>query len=527
MSEMDLPRLSSAELASRFGGDEAALRRYRMLVALLRERRAVGDVARAFGVSRESIRRVRERFARGGLAALRSRRRGGGHLAQGTPLAVALRRELAEHPGSSPAQLWQYVQARLAAEGHAAPRSTFYRLLARLRDDESVTAPGAPPLRILRDALDIALEDPPTDLGRSELALRMLPNDPDPLGRGQRVQQALHTAIERLRPAGDAGPVLNDPRWRHYLILAGEYQVGDERTDLEEALALSTSTYSRAKREALERIGRLLPGILDELPPPPPPVGRIAPPAALPAAIDEPAVELYMAGMRRYGLVLMHGDDDATLRMAAMLADRLKQRGQKLIWHAARDHDRQRAGVELLRTLAAALAIEGERELWQTLAAPDAIVEVWHLDLLANLLAGRRWSIVIADHHLLTDGDAFQVLDVLTAGVEQRDLRLVLAGRSLPSWADAGRWPALPQDDDPARRNEFLTRLAARPATPPAADLSPLGVVRDHVAILIASLPTTSARSLPPAEAAQLLVELAPLTAIFEALREAARNTGS
>jgi len=36
-SEIDFPRLSSAELVSSFGGDQAALRRYRMLAALLRE----------------------------------------------------------------------------------------------------------------------------------------------------------------------------------------------------------------------------------------------------------------------------------------------------------------------------------------------------------------------------------------------------------------------------------------------------------------------------------------------------------
>lgn len=79
-SELELPRLTSADLTERFGNDEAALRRYRMLVALLREGRSPGEVARAFGVSRESLRRLREAFRRGGLAALKSRKRGGGTL---------------------------------------------------------------------------------------------------------------------------------------------------------------------------------------------------------------------------------------------------------------------------------------------------------------------------------------------------------------------------------------------------------------------------------------------------------------
>jgi hypothetical protein len=75
-SEIDFPRLSSAELVSSFGGDQVALRRYRMLAALLREGRPPGEVARTFGVSRESLRRLRQSFERDGLAALRSQKRG-------------------------------------------------------------------------------------------------------------------------------------------------------------------------------------------------------------------------------------------------------------------------------------------------------------------------------------------------------------------------------------------------------------------------------------------------------------------
>ena len=74
----DLPRLSSSELLARFGGDEAALRRYRMLTALMREGRPAVEVARTFGVSRESLRRACVAFKREGLDGLRSRKRGGG-----------------------------------------------------------------------------------------------------------------------------------------------------------------------------------------------------------------------------------------------------------------------------------------------------------------------------------------------------------------------------------------------------------------------------------------------------------------
>jgi hypothetical protein len=224
-TDLELPRLTSADLAERFGNDEAALRRYRMLVALLRERRSPGEVARTFGVSRESLRRLREAFRRGGLAALKSRRRGGGHLVRGSPLTRALRQELAAEPGLPANVLWKRVQARLRDEGIVdVPRSTFYRLLARLRDEESGTGLSSATVRLVREALSALLEDPPLTLGRSDLAKLLLADETDVQQRGRRLQTALRAAIEQLRPSDDAGPILNDPRWRHYLIIAGEYE---------------------------------------------------------------------------------------------------------------------------------------------------------------------------------------------------------------------------------------------------------------------------------------------------------------
>src|SRR5947208_9211856 len=112
-SDHELPRLSSAELVARFGGDEVALRRYRMLAALLREGRPAGEVARTFGVSRESLRRLRLAFERDGLAALQSQKRGGGHVARGSPLVAAIKQELYIEPGIAAPLLWRRVQARL------------------------------------------------------------------------------------------------------------------------------------------------------------------------------------------------------------------------------------------------------------------------------------------------------------------------------------------------------------------------------------------------------------------------------
>ncbi len=518
-SELELPRLTSADLAERFGNDEAALRRYRMLVALLREGRSPGEVARTFGVSRESLRRLREAFQRGGLAALKSRKRGGGHLARNSPLARILRQELAAEPGVSANVLWRRIQARLRDEGILdVPRSTFYRLLSRLRDEESGVGTYSATVRLLREALGALPEDPPLTLGRSDLAKLLLADETDVQQRGRRLQTALRAAIEQLRPPDDAGPVLNDPRWRHYLIIAGEYEAGEARADLQEALALSASTYSRAKREALERLAVLLPAAIEALPPPAPPAHLYAPPSASTVGY-EAELDLYVSSLRRDGLALIWGDPEEAFSLAAALAAHLHTRGQKVIWHAAAPPDIEpRPGLRLLQTLAAALAAEGDDELWRHLAPPDAIPLVWHLDLLANTIGGRRWAVVVANTHWLTDSDAAQALDVLTTAYEQREIRLALAGRDLPIWADADRWPPLPGDQ--AALQEFLLRLARRtsaPQTPFSAD-----VARERAMQLIEALPIGQVAFLSPDERDRLIAALAPVEQLLAALRGAA-----
>ncbi len=520
-TDLELPRLTSADLAERFGNDEAALRRYRMLVALLRERRSPGEVARTFGVSRESLRRLREAFRRGGLAALKSRKRGGGHLVRGSPLARALRQELAAEPGLPANVLWKRVQARLRDEGVVdVPRSTFYRLLARLRDEESDIGSSSATVRLVREALGSLPEDPPLTLGRSDLAKLLLADEIDVQQRGRRLQTALRAAIEQLRPSDDAGPVLNDPRWRHYLIIAGEYEAGETRTDLQEMLALSASTYSRAKREALERLAALLPSAIEALPPPAPPVHLYTPPSvSLPGYEDE--IDLYVSSLRRDGLALIWGDPDEAYNLAATLAAHLQSRGQKVIWHAAAPPDTEpRPGLRLLQTLAAALAAEGDDELWRYLAAPDATPLVWHLDILANTIGGRRWAVVVANTHWLTDSDAIQTLDVLTTAYEQREIRLTLAGRDLPLWADTERWPPLPGSTDQAAVREFLQRLARRPSTASALPLS--DVVRERAMQVLEALPIDQVAFLSPDERDRLITALVPIERLLATLRGAA-----
>jgi transposase len=525
-SDPELPRLSGAELVAHFGGDEAALRRYRMLVALLREGRPAGEVARTFGVSRESLRRLRHAFRRDGLAALRSRKRGGGHLARGSPLARIITQELQLNPGVSAALLWRRVQALLCEEGIAAPRSTFYRLLAGLRDEESGVAAVGIPIRILREALGALAEDPPLALGRGALANLLLPDEPDVLRRGRRLSEALQAAIARLRPS-EAGPIIDDPRWRHYLIVAGEYQTGEERAALVEALALSSSTYSRAKREALERLVALLPIVLSELPPPAPPAALIAPPPAPEVFEREAELDLYIQRLRRDGLALIWGPSGVgKIDLAATLAARLRARGQRIVWHTCRptDHD---AGAQLLLALATALALDGRHDLWNTLHTYEPTDLNRLLELLADALHGRHWAVIVANTHWLVGDAAARVLGVLAGAQQRRDIRLTLVGRAMPAWAGAEGWPPLPFPSDLPAREEFLARLSGAPFTPAGpqdgrpADALDLGAVRERANYLLAAIAAARANALPPEQAAVLLAALRPIEEAIARLRSA------
>jgi transposase len=530
MPDIDFPRLSSAELVSSFGGDQAALRRYRMLAALLREGRPPGEVARTFGVSRESVRRLRQSFERDGLAALRSQRRGGGHVARGSPLVAAIKHELDNEPGLAPPLLWRRVQARLHEQNLSAPRSSFYRLLTQLRDEERAGGGGPASIRLLRDALTDLAEDPPLALGRSELAALLLPAQVEPqdfaalLARGRRLRDALRVAIARLRPS-EAGPVLDDARWRHYLIVAGEYDAGEDRAALQNALALSASTYSRAKREALERLLALLPATLGELPPVEPPAAMIAAPPA-PAEFDhEPELEQYMDRLRHGGLALIWGPAGVgKQQIAATLAGRLQARGQKVIWHACRSPDVEtNAGARLLLTLAAALALDGRHDLWSMLTAVEPTLLSQRLDLLAEGLAGRRWTVILADTQWLDNDEADRVLDTLTAAQERRDIRLALVGRQLPAWADAERWPALPFPSDAIARRVFLARMGDAGSVPNAPARTAANLVRERVIDLVAAIPIELLDTLPPEQIGRILAALRPIEAIADELRAALR----
>jgi len=100
-------------------------------------------------------------------------------------------------------------------------------------------------------------------LAASALAQRFLPADLDPLPRGMLLQQALRATLDHLRPAGPISTI--DRGWWPYLICTGEYETGQSRTEIQEDLALSASTYSRAKRQGLDRITAVLPRMIERM----------------------------------------------------------------------------------------------------------------------------------------------------------------------------------------------------------------------------------------------------------------------
>ena len=116
--------------------------------------------------------------------------------------------------------------------------------------------------RLVRSALLHLPEDPPLSLASSQLAVGLFPQL-SALQRGQLLQRALVSAIEQLRPAHET--TRDNRRSWPYLICQAEYLNGLSRREAERQLALSSSSYSRAKRQALSRIATVLPLIVVQL----------------------------------------------------------------------------------------------------------------------------------------------------------------------------------------------------------------------------------------------------------------------
>src|SRR5437773_8162737 len=163
-SSPTLPLLSESELLTHFGDDQAALRRYRLLHAVLIMGMTQREAADTHAVSERTVRNVLRSYSSGaGLESLRSRRarlrRQRGRRASSVEQALAT--ALAEEPAAGGDRLWHRAQELLGDDGAALSRRTAYRILSKLRaeSDDDDDAPNS--LRgVVRAALPLLPEDP-------------------------------------------------------------------------------------------------------------------------------------------------------------------------------------------------------------------------------------------------------------------------------------------------------------------------------------------------------------------------------
>ncbi|HET9222501.1 MAG TPA: AAA family ATPase, partial [Roseiflexaceae bacterium] len=384
-------------------------------------------------ISERTVRNVLRAYAEGGLESLRSRRISAARAT--TPAEQALIAALEAEPQAGGDRLWRLAQELMGEDGAALSRRTAYRILARLRadeedqdEDEDEDAPNS--LRALvRAALPLLAEDPPLTLGASQLAQQLLPGADEALPRGVLLQQAIREALDHLRPPGVISAI--DRSWWPYLICTGEYEAGQRRAELQDDLALSASTYSRAKRQGIDAITALLPQLIAE---------RTQGPAALssqrlPRTVDfigrRDEESYYTWRLQTEGIGHIWGlPGSGKTALAAELAAEGVRYGQTVLWHTC--HAGPDAGLlGIIRGLAKALAAAGddllEREMRRAPVEDQDPREL--LNLLRERLLVHPSVIVLDDIHRADPQDTELLYDALADLVARRSTRLLLVGR--------------------------------------------------------------------------------------------------
>jgi AAA ATPase-like protein/Homeodomain-like domain-containing protein len=423
--------LTEAELSELFGDDTDGLRRYELLLAVLVEGMTQRQAAEAGQVSERTVRNIMRAYAqRGGLEALRSRQPSGRSRRDRRPATFerALGAALAEEPLAGGDRLWRRACELLGQDGAKLSRRTAYRILVQIRAEHDDDAPDS--LRgAVRTALPLLPEDPPLALAASALAQRFLPADLDPLPRGMLLQQALRATLDHLRPAGPISTI--DRGWWPYLICTGEYETGQSRAEIQDDLALSASTYSRAKRQGLDRITAVLPQIIERmiessvtlasqrLPRTPEFVGR------------REEQSYYAWRLQTEGLAHIWGlSGSGKTALAAELAADGHRYGQMILWHTCRA-GRDSTLLGIIRGLAQALAAAGDDTLWRQLrqAPPEELDPATLLDALRERLLMRPAVVILDDAHHADAEETDALLDALADLVARRSIRLLLVGR--------------------------------------------------------------------------------------------------
>lgn len=437
-----LPNLSDEELAQQFADDAEARRRYLLLHDVINRRAGQRDAAEQHGLSERTVRNILQSYRQGGLESLRTKRITPRRQVsrQSEDFAEALAEALVQEPSAGGDRLWHLAQAILGDQGALLTRRTAYRILGRLREQQPASEPEEErDLGDLRAALSLLLEDPPLSLGMSDLAVQHIPDEDDQLLRGTLIQQALRSTIDRLRPSGTVSAI--DRSWWPYLICVGEYEAGQTRTELQSDLALSPSTYSRAKRQALVQIAAALPHVLAPL---------IAAPTTLsskrlprtPDFVGRHDEESYYAWrLQTEGSAIIWGlPGSGKTALAAELAAEGRRYGQTVLWHTCQSgRDATVAGI--VQGLAQALASTSDDTLWRALRRmsaddrrPDRLI-----DMLAEHLSHRPSVVILDDAHRAAEY-APDVLVMLRELVRSRHIRLLLISRHRPPEGD---WPML------------------------------------------------------------------------------------
>ncbi|HJZ46528.1 MAG TPA: AAA family ATPase, partial [Roseiflexaceae bacterium] len=340
----------------------------------------------------------------------------------------ALAAALAEEPQAGGDRLWRRACELLGQDGAKLSRRTAYRILAQLRADRDDEAPDS--LRgAVRAALPLLPEDPPLALAASALAQRFLPADLEPLPRGMLLQQALRAALDHLRPAGPISTI--DRGWWPYLICTGEYENSQSRAEIQDDLALSASTYSRAKRQGLDRITVVIPRIIERM---------IESPATLasqrlprtPDFVGRREEQSYYAWrLQTEGLAHIWGlPGSGKTALAAELAADGHRYGQTILWHTCRA-GRDSTLLGIIRGLAQALAAAGDDMLWRELrqAPPEELDPAALLEGLRERMLLRPAVVVLDDAHHADAEETDALLDALADLVARRSIRLLLVGR--------------------------------------------------------------------------------------------------
>ena len=225
------------------------------------------------------------------------------------------------------------------------------------------------------------------------------------------------------------------------MICSGEYEAGQSRAELQEQLALSVSTYTRAKRHGLERISALVPALVEHLlaTPTVQAAQRLPRTPGFVGRRDEQAY--YTWRLQTEGYAALWGIPGCgKTALAAELAADGQRYGQTVLWHTCLPGaDATLTGI--LESFGRAIAGMGDTALWNILRNEQA--QATPTDMLETLRQhlSRHPALIIIDNldHAELPG-CQPVFELLHALVRTGSARLLTISRQQPA---TEAWPPL------------------------------------------------------------------------------------